>query len=153
VRVGRLHLTGIYMPNLRAKVPYWRGLIDALVARSDFPALVLGDFNTCRAYLDEPGATDVTAHFMDGIEAIGFRDVWRHRNPDGREFSWFSTRGNGFRIDHAFASLHLAPRVTAISYSHAERVAGLSDHSLLLVDLAAGRSNSNPLLRQTMNWR
>lgn len=99
----------------------------------------MGDFNTCRAFVDEPGATDLTAHFMDGIEAIGFRDLWRHRYPEGREFTWFSTRGNGFRIDHAFASLHLASRVAAVGYSHTERLTGLSDHSMLLVELAVGR--------------
>ena len=38
------------------------------------------------------------AHFMDSMDAIGFRDLWRHRYPDGREFTWYSHRGNGFRI-------------------------------------------------------
>jgi exodeoxyribonuclease III len=45
---------------------------------------------------------------MDAIEQIGFRDLWRHRYPDRREYSWFSTRNNGFRIDHAFLSQELA---------------------------------------------
>jgi hypothetical protein len=41
---------------------------------------------------------------MDRIAEIGFCDLWRRRNPEVREYSWFSTRGNGFRIDHAFLS-------------------------------------------------
>ena len=97
-------------------------------------ALAIGDFNTCRAYVDEPGAIDVCAHYMDGIEAIGFCDLWRRRYPDGREFSWYSTRGNGFRIDHAFLSDTLAARIGTIGYSHAERLAGISDHSPLIVE-------------------
>jgi exodeoxyribonuclease III len=134
VAIGRTRLAGIYMPNLRAKVPYWEALIASLGACAGESALAVGDFNTCRAWLDEAGAIDVTAHFLDRVEAAGFRDVWRHRFPERREFSWFSHRGNGFRIDHAFFSARLARRTGAIRYSHAERERGLSDHSMLLID-------------------
>jgi exodeoxyribonuclease III len=98
--------------------------------------LAIGDFNTCRAYLDEAGATDLTAHYLDAIEQIGFRDLWRHRYPERREYSWFSTRSNGFRIDHAFLSPELAASAGAVYYSHEERVARLSDHSPLILELA-----------------
>jgi exonuclease III len=135
VTVGRVRLFGIYMPNLKAKIPYWEALIEASTPHSGGRALALGDFNTCRAYVDEPGATDVTALFLDKIQAAGFRDVWRDRYPDGREYSWYSHRGNGFRIDHAFASPRLARRIGAIRYSHDERTAGLSDHSALLLEI------------------
>ncbi len=139
VELGALRLTGVYMPNLQKKVPYWQTLIDACTARAAGDALAIGDFNTCRAYLDEPGAIDATAHFMDGIDATGFRDLWRRRYPDGREFSWYSHRGNGFRIDHAFFSPGLAARAGVIRYSHDKRLSGLSDHSVLLVDLLPRR--------------
>ena len=132
---GALRIYGIYMPNLLKKVPYWEALIAALAAESvASEALAIGDFNTCRAYVDEPGAIDVCAHYMDGIEAIGFCDLWRRRYPDGREFSWYSTRGNGFRIDHAFLSPALAARAGEIRYFHDERFTGLSDHSALILD-------------------
>jgi exodeoxyribonuclease-3 len=133
---GPLRVYGVYMPNLLKKVPYWESLIAALAAEPlQADALAIGDFNTCRAYVDEPGAIDVCAHFMDGIEAIGFCDLWRRRYPDGREFSWYSTRGNGFRIDHAFLSPALTGRAGEIRYSHDERLGGLSDHSALILDL------------------
>ena len=133
---GTLAVYGVYMPNLLAKVPYWQALVGALAAESlSANALAIGDFNTCRPYVDEAGAIDATAHFLDKVEAIGFCDLWRRRYPDGREFSWYSTRGNGFRIDHAFLSPALAGRAGAIRYSHDERLAGLSDHSPLILDL------------------
>jgi exodeoxyribonuclease-3 len=135
VTIDRVRLFGIYMPNLRAKIPYWEALIDAAGPHSSGRALALGDFNTCRAFVDEPGATDKTAPFMDKILAAGFRDVWRDRFPDGREYSWYSHRGNGFRIDHAFASPRLARQIGHINYSHDERTSGLSDHSALLMDV------------------
>ena len=135
VEFSRFSLYGVYMPNLREKVPYWEALIARLMERTAEPVLAIGDFNTCRAYVDEPGAIDATAHFMDKIEAIGFCDLWRRRYPEGREFSWYSTRGNGFRIDHAFLSPVLAARAGPVRYSHEERLAGLSDHSPLIVEL------------------
>jgi exodeoxyribonuclease-3 len=135
VEFAEFHLVGVYMPNLKAKIPYWQALVAALADRRGHAALAIGDFNTCRAYVDEAGAIDACAHFMDEVEAIGFCDLWRRRYPDGREYSWYSTRGNGFRIDHAFLSPALAARAGEIRYSHAERLAGLSDHSPLIVDL------------------
>jgi exodeoxyribonuclease III len=135
VEIGRLSLCGVYMPNLLAKVPYWEAVMANLATRLDGRALAIGDFNTCRAYVDEPGAIDKCAHFMDRVAELGFCDLWRQRYPDGREFSWYSHRGNGFRIDHAFLSPALAKRATAIRYSHDERLSGLSDHSPLIVDL------------------
>jgi exodeoxyribonuclease III len=133
---GALSLYGIYMPNLLKKVPYWEALIAAVAAESlHAQAVAIGDFNTCRAFVDEPGAIDACAHYMDAVEAIGCCDLWRRRYPDGREFSWYSTRGNGFRIDHAFLSPALAARAGEIRYSHEERLSGLSDHSPLVVDL------------------
>jgi exonuclease III len=128
-------LSGVYMPNLLAEVPYWEALIAALEPESSGHSLAIGDFNTCRPYLDEAGAIDPTASYMDRIERIGFCDLWRRRYPAGREFSWFSTRGNGFRIDHAFLSYGLVARAGTISYSHEERIAGLSDHSPLILEL------------------
>lgn len=130
-----LLLCGVYMPNLLRKVPYWEALVGRLAGDAGGHALAIGDFNTCRAYVDEPGAIDATAHFIDKVEAIGFCDLWRRRYPDGREFSWYSTRGNGFRIDHAVLSRMLAARAGPVRYSHDERLAGLSDHSPLILDL------------------
>jgi exonuclease III len=135
VEIGRLSLCAVYMPNLLVKIPYWEAVMAGLAARIDGHALAIGDFNTCRAYVDEPGAIDRCAYFMDRLAELGFCDLWRQRYPDGREFSWYSHRGNGFRIDHAFLSPALAKRAGAIRYSHDERLAGLSDHSVLLLDL------------------
>ena len=135
VEIGKLSLCGVYMPNLMAKVPYWEAVVAGLTMRLDGHALAIGDFNTCRAYVDEPGAIDKCAYFMDRVVELGFCDFWRHRYPEGREFSWYSHRGNGFRIDHAFLSPALAKRARAIRYSHEERLAGLSDHSVLILDL------------------
>ncbi len=135
VAFASFRLIGVYFPNLLVKIPYWEALIAALLGNCGDAVLAVGDFNTCRPYLDEAGAIDRTAHYMDRIAEIGFCDLWRSRNPAVREFSWFSTRGNGFRIDHAFLSDALAARAGTIRYAHEERIAGISDHSPLILEL------------------
>ena len=144
VIVDRIRLFAIYMPNLKAKIPYWEALIDAATPHAGGRALAIGDFNTCRAFVDEPGSFDRTAYFMDRIQDAGFRDVWRDRYPEGREYSWYSHRNNGFRVDHAFASPGLAKRIGGIRYSHAERSVGLSDHSALVLDIAPRPAGTHP---------
>ena len=134
-RVAGITVIGVYLPLGGAKTPYWEAVVAAAADRAKGPCLILGDFNTGRHLLDEAGATLVSAPFMDRMEEAGFVDLWRSRNPDKREFTWFSNAGNGFRLDHAFASRGLAGRVEDVFYSHAERLDGISDHSALIVDI------------------
>ena len=72
---------------------------------------------------------------------MGWVDAWRDRNPEGREFTWFSPRPdqNGFRLDHAFLSPTLASRLRDVRYDHSTRESHASDHSALVVDLARVR--------------
>jgi exonuclease III len=71
VEFPAFRLVGIYMPNLVAKIPYWETLI-ATLGETGGHALAVGDFSTCRPYLDETGAIDRTAHYMDKMAEIGF---------------------------------------------------------------------------------
>jgi exodeoxyribonuclease III len=139
------------LQNLRAKIPYWEALIATLSSQSANRALAIGDFTTCRAYLDEARAIDATAHYIDAIEQIGFCDLWRHRYPNRREYSWFSTRNNGFRIDHAFLSQELEALAGTVHYSHEERLAGLSDHSPLILG-PCRLSRGNTAIFRPANW-
>ncbi len=63
-------------------------------------------------------------------------DVMGHQRA--RAYSWYSPNGgNGFRLDQAFLSPGLLPRLEQASYIWGGgRNAGLSDHAALLVDLA-----------------
>ena len=98
-------------------------------------ALAVGDFNTCRAYVDEAGKFDTLAHYMDRMRRSGFATYGGGATPTGANSRGTARRGNGFRIDHAFLSPELAARAGEIRYSHDERLAGLSDHSAMVLDL------------------
>ena len=90
--------------------------------------------------VDEVGRTFVCSGHFAKLPTLGWSDMWRQHNSGNTEWTWFSkfrggVRGNGFRLDHAFATPSLRPRVVACRYSHAEREAGVSDHSMLIVDV------------------
>jgi exodeoxyribonuclease-3 len=99
------------------------------------PTLLVGDFNTGKHYIDEEGATFVGTRYLTELENRGWVDVWRLFHGDAREFSWFSNAGNGFRVDHAFASKPMLPHIFESRYAHEYRKSGLSDHSSMILQI------------------
>jgi exodeoxyribonuclease III len=63
----------------------------------------------------------------------GWKDVWRAR-AEANEYSWYSTRGRGYRIDHALALNWPGDTAIGASYGHSVRLRKLSDHSMLVVE-------------------
>ena len=96
--------------------------------------LVIGDFNTGKPYLDEAGKTFACTEAFANLEQLGLIDSWRSRNEECREFSWYSNKGNGFRIDHVFSTLQLNQRIQYISYEHRPRIEKETDHSAMIVE-------------------
>jgi exonuclease III len=123
-----------------AKTRFWNAILGAAATRILEPFLLVGDFNTGAHRVDEVGRTFAcSAHFAKLSES-GWTDMWRYHNPATTEWTWYSkfrggARGNGFRLDHAFATPSLSPRITSCRYSHAERDAGVSDHSMLILEV------------------
>lgn len=138
IETAWLRAVGVYMPLSEAKRPYWEAILAAALRPStSMPDLFLGDFNTGSNSLDRSGGTPfVGAEYMARVADIGLVDLWRTRFPNEREYTWYSAGGrNGFRLDHAFASAAFAQRVIACRYDHAPRLAGISDHSTMLLDV------------------
>jgi exodeoxyribonuclease-3 len=132
---GKTHPTNI------AKLRFWNAVLRAARTRLMEPFLFIGDWNTGAHRVDEAGKTYVCAEHFCRLSEIGWTDTWRHHNPGGTEWTWYSTlkggvRGNGFRLDHAFATPSLVPRITGCRYSHKEREARISDHSMVVVEIA-----------------
>ncbi len=108
------------------------------------PALFVGDTNTGISGLD-----DVTHVFtareeawMRGLQAAGWRDVFRDRHGDKRVYTWYSPNaGNGFRLDQAFVNPRLMDQVNGVHYAWGvdetapKRRDALSDHAALILDL------------------
>jgi len=142
VRVDGLRLVAAHLPNLCAKLPHWKALLRLATSGRRTPTVYMGDFNTGHNVRDvENGPFPFTA--SDQMEALldrGWVDAWRQLNPRTREFTWFSHRSRGFRLDHAFLSPACGHRLRAAWFDHAVRKTGATDHSALIVDLQGQES-------------
>lgn len=137
VKIGRLTLLAFYFATMEAKRPLFQFIQRLPTAMLKKETLLMGDFNTGCRYWDE-GRMDLS--LVDQFGAVlgcGWTDVWRMRNPGVREWSWVEPWGRhtGYRLDHALVSPALLPRVADVRYSHAEREAGVSDHSSIVLEL------------------
>jgi exonuclease III len=129
-------IIGFYAPTMERKRPVLHFMRDSAVTLLQRPTLLIGDLNTGVPHVDERGAElTCSAEFREVLDA-GWIDLYRVRNPESRERSFYERPWLGYRIDHALGSPSFNQRVQDIYYSHAERYAGISDHSSLhlLVD-------------------
>jgi exonuclease III len=129
-----LHVHNWSTTNGVLKTAYWKSVVQMAEVRRETPTIFTGDYNTGKPHVDEPGTTLKGSEYMDAMEHMGWIDAWRSLHPTEREFTWYSNVGNGFRLDHAYLSPKLADRYQNVIYSHAEREARYSDHSILLLE-------------------
>ena len=129
VDFGNLILVGVYFPQGEEKRPVFEEL--QVFSKLDNVVLI-GDFNTGRHYLDEKGKTFACTDCFESLEQQGFIDAWRIRNPAVLEFSWYSSQGNGFRIDHVFCATKFNNKISDIWYDSKPRLMKITDHSALI---------------------
>jgi exodeoxyribonuclease III len=137
-------VAGVYVPVISAvplteKRRFWAMLHEAADRHSNGPYAVMGDWNTGDVPLDKEDAGSpfsCTPEYRR-MKNLGYEEAWRAIHGERREYTWISNRGNGFRIDHAFLSPPARQRLVDARYSHEERLAKISDHSIMIVDLAA----------------
>ncbi len=130
-----LTLVGVYFPQGEEKRHVFRE-IKAVADSGDQNLLVIGDFNTGKPFLDETTNTFACVDDFEALEQHGLIDAWRSRNPETKEFTWYSSKGNGFRIDHAFCSKQVNQRIRLIEYRHETRDRKITDHSGLIIELS-----------------
>ncbi len=131
-RFRDLSICACYFPQGERKRPVFDQLIG-LTKELQPLGLVLGDLNTGLPFQDEAGRTFKCVDAFQALLRANLVDSWRVRHPDAREFSWRSTHGNGFRIDHALATGGFNGQISTVEYDHTSRELGITDHSALLV--------------------
>jgi exodeoxyribonuclease III len=120
--------------DVNGKLAFWNALNSYARDLRDERALIVGDFNTGLP-IDAEGTPFVYSEKMADLLDIGWIDAWRQRNPEGKEYTWYSNADKGFRLDYAFASPMMNELVKEIYHSHREREESHSDHSMLVVRL------------------
>lgn len=140
-----LSIGGMHIPNQHTgrKAPFHDALVDLARRWRGGPALFAGDTNSGCIHLDEerPVFTRRTHNWFESMSAAGWKDGFRQLYPQRREFTWYSHRGNGFRLDQAFLNRALSGGLLDVRHSwlkdpdRPQRRDGLSDHAALIVDL------------------
>ncbi len=125
-------LYGMYLPHKKK-----HKLFDFLIekALSEKPAIMVGDFNSGKNYLDQKGNSFWYEDKLLELEKLDYIDAFRTLHGDVKEYSWFSHQGNGYRYDHTYVHKSLQPIIKDCLYLHEWREVGLSDHSPMLLQL------------------
>lgn len=148
---GGVQLYGVYLPGQDRKRPHLRCLIAAAEHYNETgrPVVCIGDFNSGRnesdieinvrsgRIRDEFSTTDL----YQELERY-WTEAWAYLHPGEYEFSWYPFRRDpeyvsraGWRIDKAFLSPDVLPRLKTAEYDHLVRIDRLSDHSGLLIEI------------------
>ena len=141
---ARFDVLAVHVPNrvTKRKYPFLNAVADVVRCWRGPPAVLVGDTNTGRIGLDEESSAfnATEERWMLHMDALGWRDAFRARHPESREFSWYSPNGNnGFRLDQAFLHPGLLAQLRSIIYRWGDDGSGrrdaLSDHAAVIVDI------------------
>jgi len=124
-----------HLPQKRAQVPYLDALGKIDVNEYD-AALIIGDLNCGIPFEDSETKSFVNTHMFQGLLRNGWTDTWRERNPTTKEYTWISSRGNGYRYDHCLANAKADSMIDKVEYVQSMREQGCSDHAAIIVELA-----------------
>ncbi len=142
--LGLMHIPNYTHPKL--KYPFMDSINRLIKAWNLGPGLVIGDSNCGKRGIDEAPESKVffkrEDQWMHDIEGHGWFDCFRHLHGARREYSWFSHRNNGFRLDQAFCSPDVTDALCKVEYVWGvdplkpNRRDSLSDHAAMIVDFA-----------------
>ena len=132
LKTSGIEIFGLYLPH-KKKHTLFKFLLER--ASSGNPVILAGDFNTGINGVDQKGDSFWYSEYLAKLENVDVMDAFRFFHPQVKEYSWFSHGGNGYRYDHIWVHSSLQTFLADCSYSHHEREAGTSDHSVMLLEL------------------
>jgi exonuclease III len=133
---GGVDVYGVYVPAAAPAIySFWDWLLAMAPKLVGQPVLLLGDFNTGVGQEDSATYRFAAHDQFVKLKELGFVDVWRQQYPAVRDYTWFSSAGNGFKLDHALASPAATKVVQNTWLDHAPRLSGATDHSAVVLSL------------------
>ena len=141
--LGLLHVPNYTEPT--RKYPFLDAVLRVVKRWDDGPGLIMGDTNCGKRGVDEENSLSSIFRrehdWIEDMEQLGWLDAFRHKHGNRREYTWYSHRNNGFRLDYAFCSPHFAPALRLVRHawgkdvSQPERRDALSDHAAIITDI------------------
>lgn len=136
-------IMGVYVPsndkrkNVRKK-RFMEDVINSIKKIEDCDNIILcGDFNTVtRTHVPKYGMFRKWEYdFFDALEEMNLIDVQEFLYPNNQVYSWFGRTGNSYKYDYCFVSSNLISCLSDILYSNESIEYGLTDHSLILLEM------------------
>ena len=141
--IGLMHIPNHTEP--KRKYPFMNAVVRLARRWEGTPGLFIGDTNCGKRGIDEekpsPSIFRREHVWIEKLERQGWVDAFRHLEGDRREYTWYSHRDNGFRLDQAFCSPQLVAAISDLRHvwgrdpDQAKRRDALSDHAAILLDL------------------
>lgn len=133
------HVGVVHMPLGDSWYPYTRALLNLVRDWQLGGGVIIGDTNcglSCRDE-DTSSSADAREKLIEPMNALNWRDVFRDFHPKVDAPTWYSSYRNGFRLDRAYVSPALQPRVVSCRYDwgRPRQSKKLSDHAAILLDL------------------
>ncbi len=139
-----ISIGGMHIPNQHTgrKPAYHDAVVNLARRWRGGPALLVGDTNSGRILEDEERSVfnRRTHEWFDHLANAGWQDGFRGLYPGRREYTWYSHKNNGFRLDQIFvnSTLHAhlfdVRHIWPIHPETPERRDSLSDHAALIAD-------------------
>lgn len=142
IAIGLMHAPNFSSPEL--KYPFLEVVNQIAAKWRSGPGILLGDTNCTRQELDEEKALQGNFQkendFIENLEARGWTDSFRKIHGIKREYTWYSHRNNGFRLDQAFCNRKLLPALNGFRHewgcdpNNPSRRNAFSDHAAMILD-------------------
>lgn len=132
-----LSIVGVHIPSISdkwGKRNHWEAIVQCAKDKLNKKSVIIGDFNTGLPE-DTEGIPFRLTKYMEELLNMGWVDSWRVFNTNVNDFTWYSHRNNGFRLDYAFISPPLKENILVSYHSHRERMNQYSDHSVVICEL------------------
>jgi exodeoxyribonuclease-3 len=129
--INTVTIVNVYFPQKKDKKVVFDFIKDIVKGRKN--TIVAGDFNTGNNELDAQGANFYCSNEFTELSVDILNDAYRLLHKTQTEYSWYSKKGNGFRVDHVLVSDELQDYIRAISYDQSTRL-NTTDHAALHVE-------------------
>ena len=139
---NRLFVLAVYVPcGNGCYSKYKKTIWDEIIVRAELAVkqkqklVIIGDFNTVTKgdYTGEPTSC---ASYINKIKSLGFVDTWKRFNSNDEDrWTYITQKGDKRRIDYSFCSPELENDIISAKHIHDFRLAGLTDHSAIAIEL------------------
>lgn len=129
--INSVTIINVYFPQKKDKKVVFEFIKEIVKGRKN--TIVAGDFNTGNNELDAQGTNFYCSNEFTELSVDILNDAYRLLHKNKTEYSWYSNKGNGFRVDHVLVSDDLQDDISAISYDQSTRL-NATDHAALHVE-------------------